>query len=77
MKVTLESTTKVVQLVIDGHSIPARIWEGTTSKGIRCHTYITRIAVHKDDNAGEFEADLKEQAVPSADIANIPLRLII
>lgn len=77
MKVTLESTTKVVDLVINGYPIPARIWEGTTEKGVKCHAYITRIAVHNDDDASQFEAELKEQRVPSSDVAAIPLRLIL
>lgn len=39
MKVTLESTTKIVTLVIDGKEVPARIWEGETSAGIKCHAF--------------------------------------
>ena len=40
MKVTLESTTKIVEL----NGVQARIWEGTTEGGIRVHAFITRIA---------------------------------
>ena len=77
MKVTLESTTKTVMLVVDGVQVPARVWEGVTEKGIPCHALITRIAVHNSLNAEEFERDLKEQRAPSADIAAIPLRMIL
>jgi hypothetical protein len=77
MIVTLESTTKTVTLIVDGHAVPARIWEGRTAKGIRCHAYVTRIAVHQDDNAAEFQQDLAEQRRPSVEVEAIPLRLVI
>jgi hypothetical protein len=79
MKVTLESTDKIVELVLaNGTAVPARIWEGTTANGVRCHAYVTRIAVHDHDNAAEFERDLLEQRRPSAAIADaIPSRLVL
>ena len=77
MKVTLESTTKIVQLVVNGATVPARIWEGTTETGIRCHAFITRIAVHEDDDPSQFETELKQQRPPSIEVAAIPLRLIL
>lgn len=77
MVVTLESTTKTVMLIVDGKPVPARVWEGTTAKGIPCHAYITRIAVHKDDDAAEFEHDLAEQRHPSAAVDAIPTRFVI
>ncbi len=78
MRVTLESTTKVTMLVIDGVEVPARIWEGVTDKGVRCHAYITRIAVSAQDDASEFERDLKEHRAPSVEIARaIPMRMIL
>ncbi len=77
MKVTLENTDKVVMLTIGDATVPARIWEGTTANGIACHAYITRIAVHQDDDAVEFERDLKEQRKPSPVVEAIPLRLIL
>lgn len=73
MTVTLHSTEKIVHL----NDIPARVWEGVTANGVKCHAFITRIAVHKDDDAREFEKELQEHTPPSADIKNIPLRLII
>lgn len=77
MIVTLESTTKIVRLVVDGREVPARVWEGTTSSGIPCHAYITRIAVAPDQDAAEFERELLEQRRPTPAIEAIPLRLII
>lgn len=77
MKVTIESTDKVVTLNVNGQEVPARIWEGATENGIRCHAYVTRIAVHEKDDASEFERDLKEHRKPSVEMAAIPLRLIL
>lgn len=77
MKVTLESTSKVVELVIDGAVVPARLWEGFTEAGVPCHAYITRIAVKKEKDAAEFERDLLEQREPSEEMRAIPLRLIL
>jgi len=77
MTVTLKNTSKVVTLIVDGKEVPARIWEGLTDKGIQCHAYITRIAVANELDSSEFDADLKEQIVPSTPIQEIPLRMII
>lgn len=73
MKVTLQSTTKIVQL----NGVPARIWEGTTESGIPVHAYVTRIAVHEDQDQMEFERELQAHEQPSVEIAAIPLRMII
>lgn len=74
MKVTIESTTKVIEF----NGLPARIWEGTTDSGIKVHCYITRVAIDKDETrTEEFEKELQEQKVPSPEIQNIPLRMII
>jgi hypothetical protein len=71
MKVELESTTKIVELQTPKGTIPARLWEGMTANGIRCHAFITRIAVHKDDDAAEFERDLQEHAPPTPELARV------
>lgn len=73
MKITLESTTKVVEL----NGVPARLWEGETESGIQVHAFITRIAVHKDDDASQFEKELKEQRPPSVAVAAYPARLVL
>lgn len=87
MKITIESTDKITSLEVrdgmHGLLMPARIWEGHTESGIPVHCFITRIAPtveDKPENAEkfrEFEAELKEQRKPSAEIAAIPLRLIL
>lgn len=77
MRVTLENTTKVVELVINGQRVPARVWEGETASGIKIHAYITRIAVSDQDDASEFETALQSCRAPSPEVEAIPLRLIL
>lgn len=77
MKVTLESTTKIMELTLNGQTFPARIWEGRTENGIACHAYITRIAVHDSLDASQFERELQEHRRATPAIEAIPLRLII
>lgn len=77
MKITLESTTKVVMLEGEGGIMPARIWEGTTESGIKVHAFITRIATPQDADPAQFKAELQEQRPPSADVAAYPLRLVL
>jgi hypothetical protein len=73
MKITIESTTKIVQL--DG--IPARIWEGKTESGIPVHCFVTRIAADKTQNLLQFEEELQEHRKPSPEIEVYPLRMIL
>jgi hypothetical protein len=74
MKVTLESTSKIVEI----NGVPARVWEGKTESGIDVHCFITRVAVHKDDDTSQFERELKENTPPrNADVQAYPLRMII
>lgn len=77
MKVTLESTDKIVELSLNGQTLPARVWEGQTANGIRCHAYVTRIACDLLADAAEFERDLKETKRPSPAVAAISARLVI
>ncbi len=77
MKITIESTTKIVELIIDGKASPARIWQGRTENGIPMHAFITRVAVDKHEDASQFEKELSEQAVPRPEFDVYPLRLIL
>jgi len=71
MRVILESTDKIVELQTSTGIVPARLWEGVTDSGIQCHAFITRIAVHKDDDATQFERELKKQRAPSAALPKV------
>jgi hypothetical protein len=77
MKVTLESTDKIVELTLNGQTFPARVWEGETANGIKSHAYITRISVHESLDATEFERELREVRRATPAIEAIPLRLIL
>jgi hypothetical protein len=77
MEVQLQSTQKIVELVVNGVAVPARVWEGHTAAGIPCHAFITRIAVKEGLDDTEFERDLQARAKPTPEIAAIPLRMII
>lgn len=74
MKVTIESTSKIV--FADG--IPCRVWEGETSKGTKVQCLIPRIAAAANEkDLVEFEADLLEVRPPSAEVEAFPLRIVL
>jgi hypothetical protein len=80
MRITLESTSKIVEIVDLEHTTPvqARVWEGTTGSGIRVIALIPRIAVKNGQDTAEFEAELKEQRPPSREaVEAFPLRMIL
>ena len=77
MKVELESTTKIVELVINERLVPARIWEGKTASGIDVHAYITRIAAPDVADLYEFDRELQAHRPPSPALDGIPLRVTL
>lgn len=88
MKITVESTTKIVQLQIGGVDVPARVWQGETVNGdgivVPVQVFITRIAPEIPESdprierlTTEFERDLQRQAKPRQTVEAIPLRMII
>lgn len=84
MKITIESTSKIVTLVVPGGEVRARVWQGETENGIPVQCFITRIAPEIsqshpqiDELTKEFEIDLHRQADPRPTVATIPLRLIL
>lgn len=67
MKATLESTTAVVTMKdTDGRPFRARVWQGTTEKGVPFTAYVGIVQVRADADGAEFERDLQEHAVPTA-----------
>lgn len=75
MKITLQNTEKMVTL----NGVPARIWEGSTAKGVRVIAFVTRLAVAADDDAAEFEAELLETppVLPSRQASSFPSGLAL
>ena len=77
MKITLTSTTKIVELRTETGTVRARIWEGHTESGIAVHAYIPRVAAGVHANLEEFERELTECRAPSPEVEAIPLRLVL
>ncbi len=80
MKISIESTGKIVTLANGSTPMPARIWEGQTENGVPIICCITRIAVGKDakkETLRLFESELQEHRPPSAEAEAFPLRMIL
>jgi hypothetical protein len=77
LKITLESTTKIVELATGRVPVHVRIWEGHTESGIPVHAYIARVAAPQDADQSQFQRELQECRAPSAAVDAIPLRLIL
>jgi hypothetical protein len=77
MKVHIEPTSRVVELVIGDQAVPARIWEGTTDNGIPVICWVTRVAAERDNDLAELDAALAEQRPPSRGALSFPLRMIL
>ena len=73
MKMTIESTTKVV----NASGVDCRVWEGVTERNIKVQVLIPRIAALADQDLSQFEAELKEMRPPSAEVNAFPLRMIL
>lgn len=73
MRITIESTRKIVEV----NGVPARVWQGTTAKGVPITCLITRVAVERTADASELEKDLDEQAAPRGDATHWPARLVL
>jgi hypothetical protein len=73
MTITISSTAKVVKL--DG--IDCRVWEGKTERGVDIICFIPRIAAKAVQDLSQFELELREHRVPSAEVMQIPLRLVL
>ncbi|HSZ58662.1 MAG TPA: hypothetical protein VK797_23540 [Tepidisphaeraceae bacterium] len=68
MKITLESTDKIVTL----NGVPARLWEGISERGIPVVAFITRLAVPEGQPAEayeQFERELQEHRAPKPELA--------
>lgn len=80
MKITVESTEKLLTLVIDGVDVPARVWQGHTESGTPVFCFITRISPEippTDPRNAEFQRELKELAAPRPAIKAFDARFIL
>lgn len=78
MKLTIESTDKIVTLSTGAGDVPARVWEGYThGSDIPVIVMITRVAVKRDEDTSQFDTELQEHRVPSAEAQAWPMRMIL
>ena len=79
MKITIESTSKIVEMrpSFARDPIPCRVWEGFTESGIRLHAFISRVAVLESEDTSQFDRELLETRAPSEDTLAIPMRMIL
>ena len=60
MQIQIESTDQITHM--DG--VPCRVWRGVTADGTECLVFVHRLAVHKAQDASQFERELTEQLPP-------------
>lgn len=77
MKLTLESTDRLIMLDVDGIQVPARVWSGRSASGTPCFAFITRVVPEippDDPRQKEFVQEL-EECVPPRPAADAWLRV--
>jgi hypothetical protein len=77
VRITLESTATLATLVVEGREIPVRLWQGTTSTGVPCVAFVTRLAFAGDAECAEPERDLIETTPLDARWTNLPRRIVV
>lgn len=77
MRIHIEPTTRIVDVVGTAGIVPARVWEGETDNGIAITVLVTRIAARIDADRSELERTLEEQHPPSIHADAWPNRLIL
>ena len=75
MKITIESTDKLTTIA----GVPVRVWDGTTADEVKCLVFVHRLAVRDDQDAAQFDRELREMAQPDEmrRLPVIPLRNIL
>jgi hypothetical protein len=76
MQLQLESTDTIVNLIINGVAVEARVWTGVSAAGVPCYALVTRVVVDATLDCAEFDRDLHEHA-PTPEIAAILARRIL
>jgi hypothetical protein len=72
MKATVENTSRIITV----NGIPARLWKGVTESGVEFEMLVVRVAVSKDADTAQFEAELRSMAPPLEESA-YPNRMIL
>lgn len=68
MEMTIKNTDKIVEV----NGVPARIWEGTSSRGTAVHAYITRVTLQRGGDETAFQRELQECVEASPAVAKLP-----
>ena len=61
---TMQMTATETIALIGG--VECRQWMGVTPDGIKCHVFVHRIAVHRDEDTQAFERELLEKMPPAS-----------
>lgn len=87
MKITIESTDKIVTLTgqqVGGGNVKARVWQGETDSGIPVQCFIPLIRPEIPESnpdidklTSQFETELKRLATPRPSIEGIPMRFFV
>lgn len=89
MKVTLHSTSKVLEIVPEGYvaggrsnssPVKARLWEGTTDSGVPVHCFILRIAHDESlppEQQAQFARELQSTDAPTVTPKAYDMRLFL
>lgn len=80
MKITIESTSEVLDIAVPGGgTVPARIWKGFTDGGVPVDCYVTRISPQTHDSAhiAQFESELRSCRTPSRELGAVSFRMIL
>lgn len=74
MKITIESTTRIV--LVNG--VPTRVWQGTSEGGLVIAALVAQIAVDADAAPADFGRELEENAAPlPAAMAMFPYAAVV
>ena len=75
MKLMIESTDKIVTLVINGgRQVPARVWEGVSEHEVKCHVFVTRVSVKEGYPEPVYEEFQEVAAGAEAGLGGHPRR---
>lgn len=79
MQLLLHSTTRLVEIDVNGTKVPARVWEGyTQATGIHVIALVTRIAVADAADQTQFVKELEQCTPPTVNgVQAFPDKMIL
>jgi hypothetical protein len=73
MKMTIEST----DLIGTVNGVQARIWKGTTERGVKVQVLISRIGVLAGEDEAQFKEELEQVHAPMTEPLAFPMRMLL